>query len=139
MPLSHVCEHHALTAGNVHFGSKEPQIFSPPSAPMRRVLDPVWECGLGFGEVKRSRKDLRLSWEEPAFSFVAEDRCFLDDLQQSLLQLPDPVALPKPVLELGKGAAVQVPQLPRPKLRRLAQWKPQDSQAERQAALSKWS
>ena len=84
---------------------------------MRRVLDPVWECGLGFGEVKRSRKDLRLPWEEPAFSFVAEDRSFVDDLQQSLLELPDPVALPKPVLEQSKGAAVQVPQLPQPKLR----------------------
>ena len=118
---------------------KEPQICSPPSTPIRRVLDPVWECGLGFGEVKRSRKDLRLPWEEPAFSFVAEDRCFLDDLQQSLLGLPDPVALPKPVLEQGKSAAVQVPRLPQPKLRRLSQWKPQDSQAERQAALSKWS
>ena len=70
---------------------------------------------------------------------MAEDRCFLDDLQQSLLGLPDPVALPKPVLEQGKSAAVQVPRLPQPKLRRLSQWKPQDSQAERQAALSKWS
>ncbi|CAE7256494.1 unnamed protein product [Symbiodinium natans] len=106
---------------------------------MRRVIDPAWECGLGFGEVKRSRTDLRLPWEEPIFSFVASDRCFLDDVQASLLDPPDPVALPTPVLETAKTSLLAPAQLPQPKLRRLSQWKPQDSQAERQAALSKWS
>ena len=61
-------------------------------------------------------------------SVISEDRTFLDDLQSSLLELPDPVPLPAPA-----------PSQDKPQVAQLRQWKPQDSQAERQAALSKWS
>ncbi|CAE7262843.1 URC1, partial [Symbiodinium sp. KB8] len=81
---------------------------------------------------------LSLPWEDPAFQFVAQDSTFLDDLQDKLLSLPDPVPLPQPSVQSGQGSAPQAT-LPAPKLRSLGSWKPQDSQAERQAALSKWS
>ncbi|CAE7637842.1 unnamed protein product, partial [Symbiodinium microadriaticum] len=105
---------------------------------MRKVVDPSWECGLGFGSVKRRRTDLVLPWEEPVFSFLAQDTNFLQDLQEKLLEQPEPVPLPTPV---AAKALVQQTSLrpPQPKLRSVTQWKPQDSQAERQAALSKWS
>ncbi|CAE7676487.1 unnamed protein product, partial [Symbiodinium microadriaticum] len=105
---------------------------------MRRALDPCWDCGLGFGQVKRTRSNLSLPWEDPAFQFVVQDRCFLDSLQDTLLSQPDPVPLPQPVSQPAE-AQLQPASLPTPKLRALGQWKPQDSQAERQAALSKWS
>ena len=109
-----------------------------PPRPMRKVVDPSWECGLGFGSVKRRRTDLVLPWEEPVFSFLAQDTNFLQDLQEKLLEQPEPVPLPTPV---AAKALVQQTSLrpPQPKLRSVTQWKPQDSQAERQAALSKWS
>ena len=105
---------------------------------MRRALDPCWESDLGFGPVKKTRSHLRLPWEDPTFQFVAQDSTFLDDLQDKLLSLPDPVPLPQPSVQSGQGSAAQAT-LPAPKLRSLGSWKPQDSQAERQAALSKWS
>ena len=105
---------------------------------MRRALDPCWDCGLGFGQVKRTRADLSLPWEDPVFQFVVQDRCFLDNLQETLLSQPDPVPLPQPVSQTVE-AKLQPASLPTPKLRALGQWRPQDSQAERQAALSKWS
>ena len=117
------------------------EIFSahPPLPKMRRVLDPSWECGLGFGTVKRSRSDLRLPWEDPVFSFLQQDRSFLDELQDKLLDLPDPAPLPVSRQEQSQPKPLPQPALPQPKLRVFRQWKPQDSQAERQAALSKWS
>ncbi|CAE7939410.1 unnamed protein product [Symbiodinium necroappetens] len=91
-----------------------------------------------FGQVKRTRSNLSLPWEDPAFQFVVQDRNFLDSLQDTLLSQPDPVPLPQPVSQSAE-AKLQSASLPTPKLRTLGQWKPQDSQAERQAALSKWS
>ena len=105
---------------------------------MRRALDPSWDCGLGFGTVKRTRSDLRLPWEGQTFGFIAADRCFLDNIQSALLAQPDPVPLPWPK-QSKQPTQAPTRTLPQPKLRALSQWKPQDSQAERQAALSKWS
>ena len=102
-------------------------------------MDPSWECGFGFGPVKRKRTDLVLPWEDPVFSFVAQETTFLDQLQETLLELPAPVPLPAPADTKAKDCVSQASSLPQPKLRSVAQWKPQDSQAERQAALSKWS
>ena len=93
---------------------------------------------MGFGQLKRSRSHLRLPWEDPAFQFIAQDTTFLDQLQADLLSQPDPVPLPQPVAPSAEAQTKAV-SLPAPKLRPLGQWKPQDSQAERQAALSKWS
>ena len=63
---------------------------------MRKVVDPSWECGFGFGSVKRKRTDLALPWEDPVFSFVAQETSFLDELQEQLLEQPTPVPLPAP-------------------------------------------
>ena len=49
------------------------------------------------------------------------------------------IALPAPRAAQGSSTTLSALALPQPKLRALARWKPQDSQAERQAALSKWS
>ena len=92
---------------------------------MRKVVDPSWECGFGFGSVKRKRTDLALPWEDPVFSFVAQETSFLDELQEQLLEATNSLSL--------------CVSLPQPKLRSVAQWRPQDSKTERQAALSKWS
>ena len=82
---------------------------------------------------------LVLPWEDPVFSFVAQEATFLDKLQETLLELPAPVPLPAPADTKAKDSVSQASRLPQPRLRSVAQWKPQDSQAERQAALSKWS
>ncbi|CAE7577017.1 unnamed protein product [Symbiodinium sp. CCMP2592] len=82
--------------------------------------------------------DLQLPWETGAFNFVCEDRTFLDDLQDQLLAQPAAVPLPRPT-QSTQSAEVSAPVAPKPRLRALGQWQPQDSQAERQAALSKWS
>ena len=96
-------------------------------------------CGFGFGSVKRKRTDLALPWEDPVFSFVAQETSFLDELQEQLLEQPTPVPLPAPAETKATNSLSLRASLPQPKLRSVAQWRPQDSQAERQAALSKWS
>ena len=106
---------------------------------MRKVVDPSWECGFGFGSVQRKRTDLVLPWEDPVFSFVAQETSFLDELQEQLLEQPTPVPLPAPADTKATNSLSLSVSLPQPKLRSVAQWRPQDSQAERQAALSKWS
>ena len=123
----------------VHFGSSVDFSAARPPLPMRKVVDPSWACGFGFGAVKRQRTDLVLPWEDPVFSFVAQETSFLDELQETLLEQPEPVPLPAPAETKDASRLTQSLSLPQPKLRSLSQWKPQDSQAERQAALSKWS
>ena len=123
----------------VRFGSSAAFSAARPPLPMSRVVDRSWECGFGFGEVKRKRTDLVLPWEDSVFSFVAQETSFLDNLQEALLEQPEPVPLPVPADTKASSKLSQTFSLPQPKLRSLSQWKPQDSQAERQAALSKWS
>ena len=123
----------------VHFGSSVDFSAARPPLPMRKVVDPSWECGFGFGSVKRKRTDLALPWEDPVFSFVAQETSFLDELQEQLLEQPTPVPLPAPAETKATDSLSLRASLPQPKLRSVTQWRPQDSQAERQAALSKWS
>ena len=39
----------------VHFGSSVDFSAARPPLPMRKVVDPSWECGFGFGAVKRQQ------------------------------------------------------------------------------------
>ncbi|OLP99751.1 hypothetical protein AK812_SmicGene17658 [Symbiodinium microadriaticum] len=119
-----------------------PRAFKVPSAKAIQVFtDGSFEQGLGRlgGECPANSSQAKEhEVKDPVFQFVVQDRCFLDNLQETLLSQPDPVPLPQPVSQTVEAKS-QPASLPTPKLRALGQWKPQDSQAERQAALSKWS
>ena len=77
--------------------------------------------------MKRKRTDLALPWEDPVFSFVAQETSFLDELQEQLLEQPTPVPLPAPAETKATNSLSLRASLPQPKLRSVAQWRPQDS------------
>ena len=100
---------------------------------MRKVEDPSWDLGLGFGPDRGRR--LVLPWEQPAFRFLTGSASSEDDLSQ-LLQQPEPVPLPEVVVE---ERPFKAPRLQQPRLRAVGDYRASDAQAERQAALTKWS
>ena len=84
---------------SVPFGSR-PKFLSPtlPSL-MRRVEDPLWDLGVGFGQVPDRGAHLRLPWEHGSFSFVSGSSGSQDPLEE-LLRQPEPVPLPEVPEEL---------------------------------------
>ena len=101
---------------------------------MRRVEDPLWDLGIGFGQVPDRGAHLRLSWEHGSFSLVSGSSGSQDPLEEILRQ-PEPVPLPEVPEELRPFKA---PRLHAPRLHAVADFKATDAQAERQAALTKW-
>ena len=102
---------------------------------MRKVEDPLWDLGLGFGQVPDRGRHLLLPWEQPAFRFLSGASSSDDELSQ-LLQQPEPVPLPEVTVE---ERPFKAPRLHQPRLRAVGDYKASDAQAERQAALTKWT
>ena len=102
---------------------------------MRKVEDPLWDLGVGFGQVPDRGRHLVLPWGQPAFSFLSGASGSAHKLSQ-LLQQPEPVPLPEVQEEQRPCKA---PRLHQPKLRAVGDYKVSDAQAERQAALTKWT
>ena len=101
---------------------------------MRKVEDPLWDHGIGFGQVADRGRHLHLPWEQGAFSFLSEaDSC--SEALQTLLELPEPSPLPEIAVE---ERPFKAPRLLAPRLRAVADYSVTDARAERQAALTKW-
>ena len=118
-----------------HFGSSAQNFVSHPPSLMRNVEDPLWDLGVGFGQVQDRARHLVLPWEQPSFSFLSEAAGSQDTLEQ-LLQQPEAVPLPEAPDEPRPSKA---PRLHQPRLRPVADYRVCDAQAERQAVLTKWS
>ena len=80
---------------------------------MRRVEDPLWDLGIGFGQVPDRAAHLQLPWEHGAFSFVSESSGSQDPLE-ALLRQPEPVPLPDVP---DDARPLKAPRLHAPKLR----------------------
>ena len=102
----------------------------------RRIQDPIWDHGLGFGPVRRPAQ-LGQPWEEGPYGFLTQASHDLGQLQANLLRLPVPV--PKPPEEKPAEYRQLVVQVPRPAASLQMAMRTQDLQAQRQAALSKWA
>ena len=61
---------------------------------MRKVEDPLWDLGVGFGQVPDRGRHLQLPWEQGVFSFVSEASGSQDPVEQ-LLTLPEAAPLPE--------------------------------------------
>ena len=101
---------------------------------MRKAEDPLWDMGIGFGQVPDRGSHLQLPWEQGTFSFLS-DAAGSEDPLQNLLRRPEPCPQPEVVEETRP---LKAPKLHAPKLRAVADFRPTDAQAERQAALTKW-
>ena len=101
---------------------------------MRKVEDPLWDLGVGFGQVPDRGRHLQLPWEQGVFSFVSEASGSQDPVEQ-LLTLPEAAPLPEVQEDVRP---FKTPRLHAPRLRAVADYRASDAQAERQAALTKW-
>ena len=113
-----------------HFGSRSGKILAHPPTLMRKTEDPLWDMGIGFGQVPDRGSHLQLPWEQGTFSFLS-DSAGSEDTVQTLLRRPEPCPQPEVVEETRP---LKAPRLHAPKLRAVADFRPTDAQAERQAA-----
>ena len=105
-----------------------------PPTQMRKVEDPLWDHGVGFGQVPDRGRHLQLPWKQGAFRFLSDTASSSDALQR-LLDLPDPAPLPDVAIV---DRPFKAPRLLAPKLRAVGDYSVTDARAERQAALTKW-
>ena len=127
-------QHHLKRGFWCHFGSSTRFLKAHPPTQMRKVEDPLWDHGVGFGQVPDRGRHLQLPWEQGAFSFLSDTASSSDALQR-LLELPDPTPLPDVAIV---DRPFKAPRLLAPKLRAVADYSVTDARAERQAALTKW-
>ena len=77
---------------------------------MRKAEDPLWDMGIGFGQVPDRGSHLQLPWEQGTFSFLS-DAAGSEDQLQSLLRRPEPALsqrfLKKPGLLRHQGCMRQ--------------------------------
>ena len=82
-------QQHLKNFGRVPFWVKHKIFGSHPPTLMRKVEDPLWDLGVGFGQVPDRGRHLVLPWEQPAFSFLSGASGSAEDLSR-LLQQPNP-------------------------------------------------